>query len=218
MFNSLFIFSVIAYSGLAICIPKPQYIRALMTECHHAIIIKLAKICVFVWNHHKKTHWCGVGLFHLATAAAATMHNILFVRTPPKCKQIQQVLLVFPKNDDVCDILQDACSRLEMDTFLSQTLPEAIESFQNITNGGHNLIIVDGRLPQILDPETVARYAFVWCSSILFFLFFSFCIVCGREYVYASKWCEFKTVAHIRYFWIIIYAHENIDFILSVFF
>lgn len=70
---------------------------------------------------------------------------------------IQQVLLVFPKNDDVCDILQDACSRLEMDTFLSQTLPEAIESFQNITNGGHNLIIVDGRLPQILDPETVAR-------------------------------------------------------------
>lgn len=45
-----------------------------------------------------------------------------------------------------------------MDAFLSQTLPEAIESFQNITNGGHNLIIVDGRLPQILDPETVARY------------------------------------------------------------
>ncbi|XP_055309004.1 high affinity cAMP-specific and IBMX-insensitive 3',5'-cyclic phosphodiesterase 8 [Sitodiplosis mosellana] len=44
-----------------------------------------------------------------------------------------------------------------MDTFLSLTLPEAIESFQNITNGGHNLIIVDGRLPQILDPETVAR-------------------------------------------------------------
>lgn len=64
---------------------------------------------------------------------------------------------MFPKNDDVCDILQDACSRLEMDTFLSQTLPEAIESFQNKTNGGHNLIIVDGRLPQILDPETVAR-------------------------------------------------------------
>lgn len=70
-----------------------------------------------------------------------------------------QVLLVFPRNDIVCDILQDACSRLEMDTFLSQTLPEAIESFQNITNGGHNLIIVDGRLPQLLDPETVARYA-----------------------------------------------------------
>lgn len=44
-----------------------------------------------------------------------------------------------------------------MDTFLSQTLSEAIESFQNMANGGHNLIIVDGRLPQILDPETVAR-------------------------------------------------------------
>lgn len=73
-------------------------------------------------------------------------------------KHKQQVLLVFPRDDIVCDILQDACSQLEMDTFLSQTLPEAIESFQNITNGGHNLIIVDGRLPQILDPETVARY------------------------------------------------------------
>lgn len=71
------------------------------------------------------------------------------------------MLLVFPKNDEICDILQDACSRLEMDTFLSQTLPEAIESFQNNTNGGHNLIIVDGRLPQILDPETVARYVYI---------------------------------------------------------
>lgn len=76
-----------------------------------------------------------------------------------------QVLLVFPRNDTVCNILQDACSQLEMDTFLSQTLPEAIESFQNITNGGHNLIIVDGRLPQILDPETVARYVKISKSS-----------------------------------------------------
>lgn len=78
----------------------------------------------------------------------------------------QQVLLVFPKNDDVCDMLQDACSRLEMDTFLSQTLPEAIESFQNITNGGHNLVIVDGRLPQMLDPESVARYILFQSSRI----------------------------------------------------
>lgn len=70
----------------------------------------------------------------------------------------QQVLLVFPKPDDVCYVLQDACSRLEMDTFRSHTLAEAIESFQNNINGGHNLIIVDGRRPQILDPETVARY------------------------------------------------------------
>lgn len=64
---------------------------------------------------------------------------------------------MFPKTDDVCDILQDACNRLEMDTFLSHTLSEAIESFQNVINGGHNLIIVDGRSPQILDPELVAR-------------------------------------------------------------
>lgn len=75
-----------------------------------------------------------------------------------------QVLLVFPKNDAICGILHDACNRLEMDTFITQTLPEAIESFQNMTNGGHNLIIVDGRLPQILDPETVARYGMAFLS------------------------------------------------------
>lgn len=91
----------------------------------------------------------GVPFFRIDRSRART----LFTRVHK-----QQVLLVFPNIDEVCNILQDACSQLEMDTFLSQTLPEAIESFQNITNGGHNLIIVDGRLPQILDPETVARY------------------------------------------------------------
>lgn len=67
------------------------------------------------------------------------------------------MLLVFPKNDTVCGLLQEACDRLEMQAFTSQTINEAVESFQNMTNGGHNLIIVDGRQPQILDPETVAR-------------------------------------------------------------
>lgn len=87
--------------------------------------------------------------FHLAPELFTNSHDLNSNK--------QQVLLVFPKNDVVCGIIQDACSRLEMDTFLSQTLPEAIQSFQNIMNGGHNLIIVDGRMPQILDPETVAR-------------------------------------------------------------
>lgn len=68
------------------------------------------------------------------------------------------MLLIFPKNDDVCEIIQDACSRLEMDSFLSCTLSDAMAKFQNVTNGGHNLIIVDGRSPQMLDPELVARY------------------------------------------------------------
>lgn len=84
------------------------------------------------------------------------------------------MLLVFPKNDGVCGILQDACNRLEMDSFLSNTLSEAIESFQNMINGGHNLIIVDGRSPQILDPESVARYALA--SRLLFYKFQSFFI------------------------------------------
>lgn len=78
---------------------------------------------------------------------------------------MRQALLVFPKNDNVCDILQDACSRLEMDTFLSTSLSGAMALFQNATNGGHNLIIVDGRMPQILDPELVARYDKLYVHS-----------------------------------------------------
>lgn len=69
-----------------------------------------------------------------------------------------QALLVFPQIDDDCGQIQDACNRLEMTTFTAQSFSAAIESFQNMTNGGHNLIIVDGRSPYLLDPETVARY------------------------------------------------------------
>lgn len=82
---------------------------------------------------------------------------------PCHCKFISQlavdkkVLLVFPKNDVVCATLNDACQRLEMDTFLSQTASETIEAFQHNSTGGHNLIIVDGRQPTSLDPETIAR-------------------------------------------------------------
>lgn len=70
-----------------------------------------------------------------------------------------QVLLVFPYIDGDCGELQDACNRLEMHTYIAHSLSAAIESFQHLTNGGHNLIIVDGRSPHLLDPETVARYA-----------------------------------------------------------
>lgn len=69
----------------------------------------------------------------------------------------KKVLLVFPKNDGVCGTLNDACNRLEMDTFQSQTVNDTIDLFQNCTTGGHNLIIVDGRTPSILEPETIAR-------------------------------------------------------------
>lgn len=57
----------------------------------------------------------------------------------------------------VCRTLHDACNRLEMDAFLARGFAETIESFQHASNGGHNLIIVDGRTPNTLDPETVAR-------------------------------------------------------------
>lgn len=68
-------------------------------------------------------------------------------------------MLVFPYIDEDCGELQDACNRLEMHTYIAHSSSDAIESFQHMTNGGHNLIIVDGRSPHLLDPETVARYA-----------------------------------------------------------
>lgn len=67
------------------------------------------------------------------------------------------MLLVFPKSDVVCDALQNACFRLQMDVVIVKDADSTIEAFQNTTTGGHHLIIVDGRTPKILDPETIAR-------------------------------------------------------------
>lgn len=67
------------------------------------------------------------------------------------------MLLVFPKSDVVCDALQNACFRLQMDVVIVRDTDATIEAFQNITTGGHHLIIVDGRTPKILEPETIAR-------------------------------------------------------------
>lgn len=44
-----------------------------------------------------------------------------------------------------------------MDTFKSETVAETIDAFRHSTTGGHNLIVVDGRTPATLDPETIAR-------------------------------------------------------------
>lgn len=69
----------------------------------------------------------------------------------------KKVLLVFPKNDAVCEALQNACFRLQMDALIVRDIDATIEAFQNTTAGGHHLIIVDGRASKTLEPELVAR-------------------------------------------------------------
>lgn len=77
------------------------------------------------------------------------------------------MLLVFPQIDNDFNQIQEACNRLEMTIFMVQSIVDAIESFRHMTNGGHNLIIVDGRSPNLLDPETVARYTEL-CSNLCY--------------------------------------------------
>lgn len=113
--------------------------------------------CVHTFSNERWSDWRLMA--HSLFAMKKIKKKKLNWRQTVKCPDREwQVLLVFPKNDDVCEIIQDACSRLEMDSFLSCTLSDAMAKFQNVTNGGHNLIIVDGRSPQMLDPELVARY------------------------------------------------------------
>lgn len=110
-------------------------------------------LCVVYGTERTANEKCARTLGCVTSVAANEMRTTRF----GSMKRDEKVLLVFPKNDVVCGALNDACSRLEMDTFMSQTAHDTIDLFQNAATGGHNLIIVDGRAPSVLDPETVAR-------------------------------------------------------------
>lgn len=64
---------------------------------------------------------------------------------------------MFNKNDLVSDAIVGACNRLQMDVRTVRTLESTIDSLQHPITGGYDIIIVDGRLPKIMDPEVVAR-------------------------------------------------------------
>lgn len=67
------------------------------------------------------------------------------------------MLLVFSKNDLVSEALITACDRLQMDVRTVRSMEAAIDALQHPMSGGYQLIIVDGRLPRVLDSELIAR-------------------------------------------------------------
>lgn len=68
------------------------------------------------------------------------------------------MLLVITKNDMVSEAFIGACNRLQMEVRTALCLESAVDAMQHPLTGGHNIIIVDGRFPRVMDPEPIARY------------------------------------------------------------
>jgi hypothetical protein len=67
-----------------------------------------------------------------------------------------RALLVFGKDDHVSDAFQKSCERLSIETTRSKSTDLALELFQSPVNGGHHLVIVDGRCKNV-DVESLGR-------------------------------------------------------------
>jgi hypothetical protein len=65
-------------------------------------------------------------------------------------------LILFQKDDQVSDSVAKACERLNIEVVRAKNTESALELFQNPINGGHHLVIVDGRCKNI-DVETFGR-------------------------------------------------------------
>lgn len=68
-----------------------------------------------------------------------------------------RALLVFHKDDTVSDAMTRSCERLNIEASRAKTTELALETFQSPTNGGHHLVIVDGRCKNI-DFESFGRW------------------------------------------------------------
>ncbi|KAG5677390.1 hypothetical protein PVAND_007153 [Polypedilum vanderplanki] len=67
-----------------------------------------------------------------------------------------RALIVFGKDDQVSDALQKSCERLNIEITRSKSIDLALELFQSPVNGGHHLVIVDGRCKNV-DIESFGR-------------------------------------------------------------
>jgi high affinity cAMP-specific and IBMX-insensitive 3',5'-cyclic phosphodiesterase 8 len=66
-----------------------------------------------------------------------------------------RALLVFHKDDQVSDAMTRSCERLNIESSRARNAESALEQFQS-PNGGHHLVIVDGRCKNI-DIESFGR-------------------------------------------------------------
>jgi hypothetical protein len=67
-----------------------------------------------------------------------------------------KALLVFHKDDQVSEAMTRSCERLNIESSRARNIESALEIFQS-TNGGHHLVIVDGRCKNI-DVESFGRF------------------------------------------------------------
>ena len=67
-----------------------------------------------------------------------------------------KALLIFHKDDQVSDALTRSCERLNIESSRARNVESALEVFQS-TNGGHHLVLVDGRCKNI-DVESFGRF------------------------------------------------------------
>ena len=58
------------------------------------------------------------------------------------------------------DAMTRSCERLNIEASRSKSIESALEVFQNPINGGHHLVIVDGRCKNI-DVESFGRFVHV---------------------------------------------------------
>lgn len=68
-----------------------------------------------------------------------------------------RALLVFHKDDPISEAMARSCERLSIEASRAKTTEVALEIFQSPANGGHHLVIVDGRCKNI-DFESFGRW------------------------------------------------------------
>lgn len=74
-----------------------------------------------------------------------------------------KALLIFYKDDQVSEALTRSCERLNIESSRARNVESALEVFQS-PNGGHHLVLVDGRCKNI-DIESFGR--FVQCFFLI---------------------------------------------------
>ncbi|KNC28923.1 hypothetical protein FF38_09690 [Lucilia cuprina] len=67
-----------------------------------------------------------------------------------------KALLIFPKSDNICEVMQQACNRQHLEVTLVKSKESAMESLCSATECYH-IIIVDARSAKHLDAEHIAR-------------------------------------------------------------
>ncbi|XP_058460759.1 high affinity cAMP-specific and IBMX-insensitive 3',5'-cyclic phosphodiesterase 8 isoform X2 [Malaya genurostris] len=68
-----------------------------------------------------------------------------------------KILIAFCKNDPVFEALVTASHRLNFEPTFVKSSDAALEAFQDATNGGHHIVVVDARHSRIIEADALGR-------------------------------------------------------------